>query len=360
MRDNRHSGLKIFYICLAAYAVIMFAGIIAALNMLSDRLSEAGRNTPGEPSGAAEAVFDEFFSGSLDRAALEYCPELSEFESTEIFLSALENIRAGRELALSGGTKSADGRYEYEVKAGEDTFAHFFLSQMEDGGWLLESVEFEIRPDTGVTVTVYRGSTAFVNGVPLTEKFETGRDMSHWSNSAMPEDGDGNPAAEGLYTVTYRVEGLYGDPEVTAEGENGEPAAVTQTGEDTYVQELEYHLDRLDEVGGRILSAAKAYCGYMYRDAELLDTALYIDSDGELYAALKEAADFWSVESAGAEFSEESVEELYFYGDNVFSCRVLMKAACADGTAADIDLTAVFYREETAWMLYSVTGGPGS
>lgn len=352
MSKTGRRRFPLFWILLGVYGVVLFCGIILGLNILSDRLAEYEYTQPGR---AAKSVYEEFFTKGFDRAARQYSPALSDFESYEEFAEALETAAEGKELVWSETRVDENGVRHFAVTGGGEPFAEFVLSPTDEGVWRLDGITFAIEPVNSVTLTVYGGCRATINGVELTSAQETGRDTeSHWSNAAMPLTAEGTPIAEGISTVTYTVGGLYGTPDVTAADRSGRDCVINETGDGVYVSELPYDDHRLEEVSDRVISAAEEYCRFMYRDAALTDIAVYIDSESALYARLRDAEELWSEKKEAREFSDKKVSELYFYGEDVFSCRVSMTASGEIG-ADSLDLTLFFYRADRAWMLCSVT-----
>lgn len=344
MRDKKR-GLPVFWICLSVYALLLFCGIAVFANALNSKLTVYESK---QVKYAAEAVFEEFFGGDLERVAKEYGESVSAYEKSDSYLLALKN-RVDKESLSYSKMSEEEGKHIFSVFDKNGEIAQYILSQTEDKKWLLEDIDLFISPENTVTVTVQKGSEVKINGVTLKEELIMSEDSTHPSNSYdFPEEN-----CEGIQTVTYYLDGLYLKPEVKVTDRFKNDAAVTEESENVYVSPVVYDTHRLEEVEERILNAAEEYCRYMYRDASLTDIMIYIDRSDELYAYLKSLTEYWSEEGERREYTEKSVTDLYFYSENVFSCKVKF-IATLDEEVDEIELDLLFYRADKAWMLDTI------
>lgn len=344
MRDKKR-GLPLFWILLSVYTLLLMGGIVVFANVLNDKLTVYESK---QVKYAAEAVFEEFFAESLDRVAAEYGEGVSLYETNEDYLSALTD-RVDKESLVYSKKSEENGKHIFSVADKNGEIAEYILSRTEDEKWLLEDISLFISPEKTVTVTAQKGSEVRINGVALTDGHILSEDSTHWSNSFIfPEEN-----CEGIKTVTYQLSGLYVKPEVKITDRFGNPCEAVEGEENVYISPVAYDTHRQEEVEERILSAAEEYCRYMYRDASLTDIMIYIDRSGELYSSLKSLTEYWSEEGERREYTNGRVTELYFYSENVFTCKVNLTATL-DEDVNEIELTLLFYRADRAWMLHDI------
>ena len=295
------------------------------------------------------AVFDEFFGGDLERVAREYGEHPEGFEDFSHYLTAL-NSKVDKSSLSYEKLSEENGKHYFSVSDKSGEIGEYILSKTPDGKWLLEDIDLFILPEKSVTVTVQKGSEVKVNGVALTDELILSEDNSHWSNAyAFPEEN-----CEGIAFVTYYLDGLFINPEITFTDRLGNEGTLIQVEENVYTSLTVYDDHRLPEVEERIVNAAEEYCRYMYRDASLTDIMIYVDRSGELYTTLKNITEYWSEEGERREYTNGTVTELYFYSENVFSCKVNLTATL-DDDADQKEFTLLFYRADRAWMLHDTT-----
>ena len=359
MSAKKHITVSWFWIFLGIYCIILIGGIIYGLNRVTAALREY---EDGLPDKAAQAVFDEYFASDLHRA-VSFCGyEGSKYEGESAYETLLKETVGDRNLEYFENAAADGVEHTYTVAAGKTRIGSFAIEpneNREEAYWKLKSIELVPLPQFAVTVSVHGGDTVKINGVTLTEDEMIATDDSHYTNTLMPKNADGEYICEGIVGVTYKVEGLYFEPTVTVTDRNGKDVTVEKTGDVTYQTALTYDDDRMEEVGARALSAAQNCCGFMRKTSTQEELAVYIPRDSELYYSVTHAEGNWNIRVSSHEFTDIKQSELYFYDENVFSCRISFTETCRRPDknrdyVFTFDAVLFFHRTDRAWMLYDI------
>ena len=334
-KKKKKSGIPRFYIiylCSLAVAVIV---IIAALGIVSSRLTEY---EAAQPKYVADSVFTQYFS-PLDLNALLAVAEYDAGDATASEITEYLTAEIGDEtVTYSTGSSQTEDEIKYIVKAGNKKFAainlrlsdkttaHGYKTYEFDKIELYLSVSDEpVIPDDPVlthtvTIKVPSGYKVTVDGAVLPATYITGTYQRADAVKFLPSGTSGIPYE--IYTQKDLTE-LPDTVAVTDAG--GVPAELIYDEETlTYTAGVIYSDTLMSAYGDYVTEAVTYYAAYMQADKKFKDIKEYFDPECDLYDYVEAAGrDAWMVfKHSGYDFADIEIGEFYDFGGGVFSCHI--------------------------------------
>lgn len=338
--------ISLFYIILPVFLLLLLAVFLfirfAVLRPWLVRFEVS------QPKHASQEVFAELFSPAdwnkiYDLAGLE--------EDRERFIQAMEEMTGEQTLSMVETSAGLSGDRRYIVKAGTDNLAVFTLvSEEQDGqvSWKLGGLELLMgrNPDV-VLVRTLAGQRVLVDGAELGEDCQV-QTTETAAERYLPE------GVYGRRTILWQSQGN----DVTVLDEKGSevPLALDTDSGCFLVEEPEE--TPTQEERDALIGAAEVYARYMIRAANSAQLQKYFDSESAIYQTIR-SSEIWIKTTSGHSFSDETVEEFYRYGEDMFSARVSMHMDVkrSNGTTKpyEVDSTLFFHRTDGGWRAFEMT-----
>ena len=338
--------ISLFYIILPVFLLLLLAVFLfirfAVLRPWLVRFEVS------QPKHASQEVFAELFSPAdwnkiYDLAGLE--------EDRERFIQAMEEMTGEQTLSMVETSAGLSGDRRYIVKAGTDNLAVFTLvSEEQDGqvSWKLGGLELLMgrNPDV-VLVRTLAGQRVLVDGAELGESCQV-QTTETAAERYLPE------GVHGRRTILWQSQGN----DVTVLDEKGSevPLALDTDSGCFLVEEPDE--TPTQEERDALIGAAEVYARYMIRAANSAQLQKYFDSESAIYQTIR-SSEIWIKTTSGHSFSDETVEEFYRYGEDMFSARVSMHMDVkrSNGTTKpyEVDSTLFFHRTDGGWRAFEMT-----
>ena len=338
--------ISLFYIILPVFLLLLLAVFLfirfAVLRPWLVRFEAS------QPKHASQEVFAELFSPAdwnkiYDLAGLE--------EDRERFIQAMEEMTGEQTLSMVETSAGLSGDRRYIVKAGTDNLAVFTLVSEEQDrqvSWKLGGLELLMgrTPDV-VLVRTLAGQRVLVDGAELGESCQV-QTTETAAERYLPE------GVHGRRTILWQSQGN----DVTVLDEKGsEVTLALDTDSGCFLVE-EPDETPTQEERDALIGAAEVYARYMIRAANSAQLQKYFDSDSAIYQTIR-SSEIWIKTTSGHSFSDETVEEFYRYGEDMFSARVSMHMDVKRGNGTtkpyEVDSTLFFHRKNGAWRAFEMT-----
>ncbi|MBE6562340.1 MAG: hypothetical protein E7660_01240 [Ruminococcaceae bacterium] len=314
--------VSVFYIIYFALIALFLVGLFFGLSAFRDYL--AGYES-SRPVHTMEKVAEEYFLAEDKVPLLEISGyEVSKYCTKDAVISYLETA-IDKETFQFFNTGGNDKEIFYSVVSKELKIANvtLVLSDEPDAEgfpvYSLGDIELTIGGSGGLSIEAPLGYSVFVNGEPLGEDLLSGEPTLTESCNHMYGD------AEGISLVKYKLEGIFGEPVVTATDKYGEAVEGITADESGVFYTVPVNYKEIPEdLKNRILKASELYAAYMQKDATFGAVAAYVDRTSELYTNLRNTAVKWANPHNGYTIVEPEVIEYYSYDADgtVVSCRV--------------------------------------
>lgn len=304
---------KIFVPVLLVAIIAAGVGIVILNDILADYEAV-------QPKHVADTVFEKYYLSRNFEALAEKCTTES-FETPETVAAYLHEKYGDAEMSCTSGS-SANGLPTYIVKVGDYKISSFTLKESAEKnsrGWTqYEEGEFVLYYDTeSVSVIAPEGYRVSVNSVELNDGFIAESEIPGDEDDLLPE------GVNGVRYTRYTVNGLLGEPTVTAVSEDGENAEVSFSEEDEAYRAALIYSDELEQTHrDYVLRAAEEYSKYMENDSWWGNVSPYFDPDSEVYESARTSLTMFVIDHTGYRFDDVFVGEFYGYSEEVFSCRV--------------------------------------
>lgn len=352
-------GTMIFWLCCLAFVFLFYVGTFVGLNFLRDWLVKF---EAAQPTVKCQQVFDELFADP-DWAALYQLSgmESAGYEGAEAFETYMDAKVAGQELTYLETSAGLSGDKKYVVWLGDEKLATFTLEDQNDAqgmtavpDWQLGTVEFFLEGQERFRILLVEGSTAYVNGIALTEDQVVARRTSR-ADDYLPT------FAPRTALQILEVNGMLTVPTVEIRDAQGQSVAVAYDAQTaTFSQELpqeELPRDRQNLA----LKALETYALYMSGKATRADVGKYFDKTSETYASIMEADLNWIQKGSDYTFTDRSVTDYRTHGEDIFSVRVSVDLNITrkeDGSVKTTDITqSMFFAKNSSgdWLCYEMT-----
>ena len=337
---------------LSLVLMLLFGALatVITMNWLYGALVEYEAKTPNT---ALNRYFDRI--ASRDFAVIR---EESDFETTpqndwEDFdaavLSVFGTAKPGELTYRRIASNDPDGRRVYIIYKGDARIGEVYLyeGQGEDGGWRITTPLKFLSP---YTITAPSHATVLVNGAALaTEDAVSIQPVEPELFSELP--GSVTPPA----VLTYRVEGLLAEPELSASGPEGTECALTFDDDTNTLEVLLLSTgERWDERATRIEAVAKAYARYISRDGTMATLGTYILPGTDFYTRMWHFDNQWYGTHQAHDFKDIVVSDILSTSENTFTGQIDFIFTVTQG--ADVfeypsSYTMSFVLWNSQWML---------
>ena len=360
-------GSVIFYTLYFMFILIFFVATYFGLNWLQGWLTNFEN---AQPTVKAAQVFREVFTdpdwGALyDSAGAQDSP----YEGKEEYVNYMESKVGDAALTYLETSAGLSGDKKYNVLLDNEKVATFTLTDRKKTGdvslqnleniadipdWQLSAVEVFFEREESYYIVKMDGSTAYVNGVPLTEDF-TVQIATTKAQEYLPA------GTTGASLHTQLVTGLMELPTITVKDKDGKDAAVTyDESTNTFTERTESNTitEEQKEVA---INAAKTNCLWMIEEVTDRGTvAKYFDPSYKPYTDIVQTRELWMQNHGGYEFVDTKVDNFALYNGDIFSVRVstVLKVTRTDGSTRDYDYArSLFFHKTEAgkWLCFEAT-----
>ncbi len=315
------------------------------------------------PGYVAEDVFNQFFVSKDAAKLLEKSGfALSEFETLEHFSKVWTEKAAGELSFLRVSSDNGAEVVRYNVHSGETTVATFELKlsgEMTERGnplYELSSVSVPFKARERIKISVPSQSTVFLNGLAVSEKYETATDIPTFCDGHIPEG-----VLPLVYSV-YEVDGLLFPPSVSAVDKNGNVHTLRYDEEaQMYVADIIYDDALKEEMADYVTKAATTFASFMQQGSTRAQALSYIEPGTDLYKQTQVVDNYWVSAHSGERFDKLEVGEFYAYDENTFSCRVSFVHVLTGGTTRfdengenreNVDITWYYRKVGDKFLIY--------
>lgn len=296
---------RIYFSALAVFLILLIIGCI----VLSSIISQYNKGIP-------ETVSDNFFNETFMKTDTDKIIEMAgikanEFETIDVIRgSILDEMND-----LSYTSISSDGDIKkYIVKSGEYKVASFTLKPDEKGDYHPDTLELHLSKNTKDTFRVLSGSTLYINGISVSDKYISNKEP-HINSSYLPE------GTSALEWITYKIDGLSKAPDVKVIDRNGKETSLSE-GKDNILTEDIIYDEPEAEIVDRILKGAKQYAICMQEDASKASVYPYFERGTDLYKSFQMVENFFVWDHYAYEIRNEQVSEYMRYDENTVSMRI--------------------------------------
>ncbi len=348
-------SVSIFYIVYFTLIVLFLAGLFYGLAVFKEYL--AGYEN-SRPIHTMEQVVDDYFLTEDKAPLLERSGfEISEYCTKEAVVTYLGEVidEENFQYFNNGGN---DKELFYSVVSNELKIANVTLSLSDEPDaegfpvYTLGGIELTIGGSGGLSIEAPAGYSVLVNGQPLGEELVSGEAVETESCAHMYGD------AEGIRLVKYKLEGIFGTPEITATDKNGEAVDGIFSDESGVFYTVPVNYKEIpEELKNRVLAASECYAAYMQKDKAFWEIGTYVDRTSELYTNLRNTAVKWANPHNGYSIVDPEVSEFYYYSDDVISCRVkflhVLHGYGGNNYEENFDMTFYLRNVNGRYMIYA-------
>ena len=349
----KKKSFPLFYTIYFAVLFVFMAALFVGLYFLRTYLSDYEAS---QPKYKMEEVVQQYFKVD-DKSHLlaKSNYKVPKYSSVFDVVSYLDEAIDEEGLNYYSVSSNDDNTVSYAVTSKDLKIATVNLVGADnDKGfkeYSLDSIELTIGGADAVRVKAPLGYTVYINNVPLTEENETGDREESLGAGHMYGD------VSAVSYVTYKVDGLFSKPAVTAKDNNGTSVSGITSDENgvIYTVPLVYR-EVTDNFRKNVLEAAEAYAAYMQNDVAFTKVAKYVDKNSNLYTNLRTSDIRWVNDHNGYSIDNPDVSELYYYDDNTYSCRVrfvhtLHRKGAPDYNNA-FDMTFYYRKVGSKFLIY--------
>ncbi len=368
-RGPRLGGV-IFYTLYFLFILIFFLGTYIGLQWLNGWLVDF---EAAQPTVKAEQVFTQLFTdpdwGELyDASGVQDSP----YEGKEEFVAYMESHVDASQLTYLETSAGLSGDKKYVVRMGDEDVATFTLTDKNSVGdtsltdlenlenitqipdWQLGAVEVFFERENSYRIVKVNGHTALVNGVALDDT-HTIQIATTKAEEYLPE------GTAGVSMCTQEITGLFTQPEVIIQDEDGNAMEVTyDEATQTFTERTVANTITAEEQDA-VVNAAKTFCLWMIEEVkDRGEVAKYYDPSGEVYSTIVKTTELWMQDHNGYEFKDVSVTNYARYTDTLFSAQISLKLTVTrtDGTTRDYGYAqSLFFQKNDSgnWLCFKAT-----
>lgn len=357
----------IFYTLYFVFILIFFIALYLGLQWVHGWLTDYEL---AQPTVKAEQVFQEVFTDPDWGALYESAgAKDSPYEGKDEYVAYMEAKVGDTPLTYMETSAGLSENKKYIVSLGDEKVASFTLVDKNKTGnvslenlenitdipdWVLGAVEVFFERIGTYNIVKMDGSTAYVNGVALTEDF-TIQIATTKAQEYLPK------GTTGASMHTQQVNGLMELPTVTITTKDGKEAQVSYDEvTKTFTERTESNTitHEQEEVA---INAAKTNCLWMIEEVTDRGTvAKYFDPSYKPYTDIVQTRELWMQNHGGYEFVDTKVENFAQYNGDIFSVRVstILKVTRTDGSTRDYDYArSLFFHKTEAgkWLCFEAT-----
>lgn len=344
--------LSPFYIVYFSVLAVLIVALFVAIYFLKGYLT---KYEASQPIHKAEQVIDEYFKADDKNMLLAKSTYvIPKYSSVLEVVSYLDEVIDNDSINCYSISSGDENTASYAVTSKDLKIATITLSAIETDGiknYELDSINLTIGGSNSAKIKAPEGYTVYVNNVPLSEENLTEEREESESCKHMYEGTDG------IVYVTYKIDGLFSEPKITAKDKNGNSVSGAPADSENTVYNVPlYYADVTEDIKSDVLSAAEAYAAYMQNDAAFTKIARYVDRKSNLYENLRKSETMWVIDHNGYSIDNPEVSELYYYDENTFSCRIkfvhVLHRRGADDYENNFDMTFYYRNVGGNFLIY--------
>lgn len=347
--------LPVFYIVLIAASTVFLTALAIFLCFLYSYLDEYEST---RPYNVVEKAIARYFLTEDKNALIDDSDfTIPEFTTKEYIIDYLNNIISEDNITYNSETAVNASELTYAVIADNLKIANIKLTECLDKSkhgfsqYMVSDIKLTIGADSAVNIKASSDAAVFVNGRLVGSEFIDG-EPERTSSCEHMYDG-----VNGITYITYKIDGLFGNSDITARSKDGYSLDVINVDEDNIFYEIPVvYSEPTPELEALVFDASEAYAAYMQRDSTFYNIAKYVDSTSDLYYDLKTSDTRWVNEHTGYYIEDKVLSELYYYDENTFSCRVSFTHVLYGGWGGDykndFDMTFYFRLNGNNWLIY--------
>lgn len=344
----------LFYIIYFSVVAVALVAIIFGLVWLRGYLAEY---ESARPYVTADEVFDKYFAKGDFAEIVKNTHDSDSFESADDITLFLNEKYGGADLTYDSVSSGGDDSIQkYVVKADDRKIAEFTLkksgNKTKRGFELYEKDSFKLYypANESVTVLVPEGSSVYVNGKELNEKYIADGGVMIVDESTLPE------GLTPMKYTRYTVSGLVNVPsvKVMTNGIENPPEYDEKAGEHISLFPSDSSLET--EHKEFVMAALREYAKYMGNDSWWGAVSPYFDPTTDLYTSLDTVENYFVIPHTGYRFEDEFAGEFYSYDEDTFSCRVSLTHVLENTDKEDfkdrLDVTIYLRRVGDKFLIY--------
>lgn len=284
-----------------------------------------------QPIHKMESVMTMFTENKVDQI-LRYTVADYSVQKSEDVKTYIHNLLEGKELtfAKSYGVDT-DNFPVFSVRDENGEICKVYLKAKTQRGrynskeWELDRIENLVHRLEPIEIIAPEGYIVKVDGEVLDETFEVDtteiNELDNWSYIKAYSDYITFPSI-----VTYRVEELYLQPEITCTTPDGLTTVERMEGTAEYTYQYEgIYYEQIDEkIAEKVKNFAKKYVNYVTNDEEASEVLKYVLPNTPMYTRMQaiEKTNVWTPKHSAVEFSDMEILEYKTYGDRFFTCKL--------------------------------------
>ena len=347
--------VPVFYIVLICFTVVFLLALAVFLFVVRSYLYEY---ESVQPYKVVERTIDDYFLAEDKEPLLEKSEyEIPDFTSKSNLISYLDEMLSDDNITYYSVSAEHGADYTFAVVSNDLKIAYIDLTECLDKSergfsqYILSDIRLAVGASSAINIKAPSDATVFVNGRPVEASYISGEPEMTASCDHMYGD------AKGISYVTYKIDGLFGTPDITARSKDGYSLEVISKDDKGIFYEVPVsYAEPSEELLAMILDAAESYAAYMQKDAPFNKIAKYLDRTSDLYTDLRTSEVKWVNEHSGYYIEDTNLSELFFYDENTFSCRVSFVHVLYGGWGGnynnDFDMTFYFRQIGGAWLIY--------
>lgn len=313
---EKKESSKGFYIGIGVFFVIVICLTLFCMNALSKYLLNYEK-------GTVEYALNEYVK-AVNNKAFDEIYENSDFEETEFakkqdyidILSKRYEEKIDEPEFLKLMTKNVNKLY-YEIHSkGKklDTVTVYEKRTPTQRHWVVVPKPPELIKE--ITVTALENVKVLMNSKELDDSYLSEESIILKQFSGIKD----KPYTPKL--VTYKLNGLLKQPEITAASDNNQPAEISQNENGAYEVRLFADESRQQALKALALDAAQTYAEYITRDATREAMLSFIYKNCEFYSEIQWFDNKWYSTHSGFAYENISVSKAEDFSNGLFSVDV--------------------------------------
>lgn len=319
---------KIFWKIYWVLVLLLLLAIFGVWYVLYDFL---GVYEAAQPVHKMDELMKLFTDPQMDQI-MQYLEDTYSEDKKEDVKQYIANRLAGKELSYDNAYGAdSNNSPAFRVRDEEGELCRVYLKAKEQRGrydakiWELDRIENLVHTREPIEIIAPEGYIVNVDGVRLDESYVIAKESDNDLENQKYLEAFGD-YIELPSRVTYRVDELYLEPEVSCQTPDGQTdiERVSKTAECVYQYEAVFYENLEAALVERIESFSKTYVNYVTNDVEAAEVLQYILPDTDLYRRMAtiEKTNVWTPKHSAVEFSDMEVSEYKTYGEKFFTCKL--------------------------------------
>ena len=320
MIKKKAKGLSPFYRVFWSVAAALLLLLVIAVVLLRSFLANYEKALP---KYAAKEVFEELFlsNDGYQKLGSEIHKTAGKFDGDTDFAAMASEILSGKELTYGEISDDfGDEKIGYAVRNDGHRLAIFTLKRSDKklaGGYyqyVLDSVSLT-KKAASLDITVPSGYELRVSGEKVDDGYISGEKTISAASEHLPA------GVSPLEYVTYKIDGIYGTPQIEVFDKDGKECAVSKK-DGAYIAAPNENEALKTKYSGYITAGAKAFATYMQSDASFNAVKPYLIAGTTFYTQTYYVENYFVIDHDSYSFDNVSASEFYEYDENTFSCRI--------------------------------------